>query len=223
MEVTRGVLRLPSGERPGSIGREVMNVSVILAHPKPGSFNHAIAQTARETLSALGHRVSFHDLQAEGFDPVYTAAELEREAVLPSVVARHVEEVCAADGLVVVHPNYWSRPPAILCGWVDRVLRPGRAYRFVPDGRGGARPEGLLRARAALVFNTANTPQEEEEARFGDPLEVHWRKVVFGLCGVPRVYRRNFSPVITSTPEQRRAWLAEVTRAVREHLPGEGG
>lgn len=223
MEVRRGVLRLPSGERLRSISRKVMNVSVILAHPKPGSFNHAIAQTARETLSVLGHRVSFHDLQAEGFDPVYTAAELEQEAVLPSVVARHVEEVCAADGLVVVHPNYWSRPPAILCGWVDRVLRPGRAYRFVPDGRGGARPEGLLRARAALVFNTANTPQEEEEARFGDPLEVHWRKVVFGLCGLPRVYRRNFSPVITSTPEQRQAWLAEVTRAVREYLPGEGG
>lgn len=223
MVVSRRFLRLPRGERPGSIGREVMNVSVILAHPKLGSFNHAIAQTARETLSGLGHRVSFHDLQAEGFDPVYTAAELEREAVLPPVVARHLEEVCAADGLVVVHPNYWSRPPAILCGWVDRVLRPGRAYRFVPDGRGGARPEGLLRVRVALVFNTANTPQEEEEARFGDPLEVHWRKVVFGLCGVPRVYRRNFSPVITSTPEQRQAWLAEVTRAVREHLPGEGG
>jgi putative NADPH-quinone reductase len=200
-----------------------MNVSVILAHPKPGSFNHAIAQTARETLSALGHRVSFHDLQAEGFDPVYTAAELEREPVLPPIVAWHVEEVCAADGLVVVHPNYWSRPPAILCGWVDRVLRPGRAYRFVPDGRGGARPEGLLRARAALVFNTANTPQEVEEAQFGDPLEVHWRKVVFGLCGVSKVYRRNFSPVITSTPEQRQAWLAEVSRAAREYFPVEGG
>ncbi len=200
-----------------------MNVSVILAHPRPGSFNHAIAQTARETLSTLGHRVCFHDLQVEGFDPVYTAAELEREPVLPPVVAQHVEEVCAADGLVVVHPNYWSRPPAILCGWVDRVLRPGRAYRFVPDGRGGARPEGLLRARAALIFNTANTPQEVEEAQFGDPLEVHWRKVVFGLCGVPTVYRRNFSPVITSTPAQRQAWLAEVSRAVREYLPGEGG
>ncbi len=196
-----------------------MKVLVILAHPAPGSFNHAIAQTAVETLRVAGHAVIFHDLQAEGFDPVYTAAELAREAALPPAVAQHMEEVCAADGLVVVHPNYWSRPPAILCGWVDRVLRPGRAYRFVPDGRGGARPEGLLRARAALVFNTANTPQEIEEAWFGDPLEVHWRKVVFGLCGVPTVSRRNFSPVITSTPEQRRAWLEEVAAAVRTHFP----
>lgn len=196
-----------------------MNVSVILAHPKPGSFNHALARVAVEGLEELGHQVVFHDLQAEGFDPVYSAAELEREAVLPPAVARHVEEVCAADGLVIVHPNYWSRPPAILCGWVDRVLRPGRAYRFVPDGQGGAHPEGLLRARVALVFNTANTPQAVEEAQFGDPLEVHWRKVVFGLCGVPKVYRRNFSPVITSSPEQRRLWLEEAAAAVREHFP----
>ncbi len=194
-----------------------MKVLVVLAHPAPGSFNHAIARTAVETLRALGHAVWFHDLQAEGFDPVYTAAELARDPVLPPQVAQHVEEVCAADALVVVHPNYWSRPPALLCGWVDRVLRPGRAYQFVPDGQGGARPVGLLRARVALVFNTANTPQEKEEALFGDPLEVHWRKVVFGLCGVPTVYRRNFSPVITSTPEQRRAWLEEVATAVRAH------
>lgn len=201
--------------------RKFMNVSVILAHPKPGSFNHAIAQTAVETLRTLGHHVCFHDLQAEGFDPVYTAAELARDAVLPPLVARHVEEVSRADGLIVVHPNYWSRPPAILCGWVDRVLRPGRAYRFEPDGRGGARAVGMLRARVGLVFNTANTPQDKEEEWFGDPLEVHWRKVVFGLCGVPTVYRRNFSPVITSTPEQRREWLEEVRAAVEAYFaPG---
>lgn len=196
-----------------------MNVSVILAHPAPGSFNHAIARTAADTLAALGHHVWFHDLQAEGFDPVYTAAELARDAALPPAIARHAEEARVADGLIFIHPNYWSRPPAILCGWVDRVLRPGLAYHFVPDGQGGARPEGLLRARVGMVFNTANTPQEKEEAFFGDPLEVHWRKVVFGLCGVPTVYRRNFSPVITSTPEQRRVWLEEVAGAVRAHFP----
>lgn len=198
--------------------RKVMNVSVILAHPKPGSFNHAIAQTAVETLRTLGYTVWFHDLQAEGFDPVYTAAELARDAVLPPLIARHVEEVCSADGLIVVHPNYWSRPPAILCGWVDRVLRPGRAYRFEPDGRGGARAVGMLRARVGMVLNTANTPQDKEEEWFGDPLEVHWRKVVFGLCGVTTVYRRNFSPVITSTPEQRREWLEQVRAAVETHF-----
>ena len=195
-----------------------MNISVILGHPHPDSFNGAIAKTVRQTLAEAGHEACFHDLQAEGFDPVMTAAELARDPVLPTSIARHLEEILVAEGIVIIHPNYWSRPPAILCGWVDRVLRPGRAYQFVPDGQGGARAVGLLRAKAALVINTANTPQEKEEALFGDPLEVHWRKVVFGLCGVSRVERRNFTPVIASTAAQREAWLRETADLVRRQF-----
>ena len=194
-----------------------MKVSIILGHPSSGSFNHAIANTAAETLRARGASVTLHDLYAEQFDPVYTAAELPRDAVLPPVIEQHCREIDEADGIVIVHPNYWSRPPAMLCGWVDRVLRAGRAYRFVPDGKGGARPEGLLKLKAALVFTTANTPDEVDRSVYGDPLEIHWAKVVFGLCGVP-VVRRSFSSVIVSKPEQRAAWLDEVRRTVTERL-----
>jgi len=197
-----------------------MKISLILAHPTPGSFNHAIAQTASGALHAAGHEVWFHDLYAEGFDPVMRTAELARDAVLPADLARHVDEIGAADGIVIVHPNWWSRAPAILCGWTDRVLRAGRAYQFVPDGQGGAQSEGLLKARVGMVLNTANTPQEKEVELFGDPLESLWRNVVFGLCGVPTVYRRNFAPVITSTLEQRQAWLQEVRAAVERHFAG---
>lgn len=199
-----------------------MNVLLILAHPTPGSFNHAIAETVVTTATRLGHTVTLHDLYQEGFDPCLPTAELARDAALPDALAEAVEESCNADALVFVHPNYWSRPPAILCGWVDRVLRPGRAYNFVPDGQGGVKPVGFLKARAGMVFNTANTPQEQEEALFGDPLEVHWRKIVFGLCGVTDVFRRNFSPVIVSTPEQRAQWLAEVAVAVQSNLAQAG-
>ena len=194
-----------------------MKVSIILGHPTPGSFNHAIAATAAETLRSLGAVTTVHDLYAEKFDPVYTAAELPRDAVLPPVIEQHCCEIGDADGVIVVHPNYWGRPPAMLCGWVDRVIRAGRAYRFVPDGKGGARPEGLLKLKAALVFTTANTPDEVERAVYGDPLETHWSKVVFGLCGVP-VVRRSFSSVIVSSPEQRAAWLEDVRRLVTERF-----
>jgi len=197
-----------------------MNVSVILASPTPASFNHAIAHTAIAAVKGHGHGVWFHDLYAEDFDPVMRVAELPRDAKLPAAIAHHIEEICAADGVIVVHPNWWSRPPAMLCGWTDRVLRAGRAYNFVPDGEGGGKPVGLLQARFGMVFNTANTPQEKEEALFGDPLEILWRKVVFGLCGVTAVYRRNFSPVITSTSDQREQWLREVEAAVVQHCPG---
>lgn len=187
-----------------------MKASVILGHPNPNSFNHAIASTVREALIGMGWEVVMHDLYAEHFDPVMTASELARDAELPSVIRAHCDEIRSADGLVVVHPNWWSQPPAIVRGWTDRVLRPGLAYQFVPDGQGGAKPMGLLPVKAAVVFNTANTPQAKEEALYGDPLQLVWCKVVFGLCGIPKIHRRSFSPVITSDVAMRQGWLEQV-------------
>ena len=198
-----------------------MKVSLILGHPAPGSFNHAICAAAIAALRTGGHECVFHDLYAERFDPVLTAAELPKDAVLPPEIERHCREIDEADGLIVVHPNYWSAPPAILRGWVDRVLRAGRAYNFVPDGQGGAAPVGLLRATAGLVFTTANTPHDKEVQSFGDPLHTHWLKVVFGLCGIARTEKWDFSPIITSTAGQRREWLREVEFAVARYFPRE--
>lgn len=196
-----------------------MNISIILGHPTPGSFNHAICDTAAAVLATNGHAVHLHDLYREGFDPVMPTAEIAKDAVLPAWLERHCQEIGGADGIVIVHPNWWSAPPAILRGWVDRVLRPGRAYNFVPDGQGGAAPVGLLRASVGLVFTTANTPHDKEVQLFGDPLQTHWLTVVFGLCGVTRTERWDFSPMIVSTPVQRQQWLREVEAAVAQYFP----
>jgi len=196
-----------------------MRVSVILAHPTPGSFNHAIAQTAVDELLRDGHEVSFHDLYHEGFFPVLLGDEINTDAGLPREIEVHCEEIERADGIVVVHPNWWGSPPAILKGWVDRVMRPRVAYNFLDGDSGEGVPQGLLKARTAIVLNTANTPPERETAVFGDPLDLIWRRCVFGLCGVADVRRRVFSVVVTSTPQQREAWLAEVRDLVRASFP----
>ncbi|HXR04676.1 MAG TPA: NAD(P)H-dependent oxidoreductase [Verrucomicrobiae bacterium] len=196
-----------------------MKISIILAHPTPGSFNHAIADTAAETIRRCGHEVILHDLCREQFPPLLSTTELQKDAKLEPVVARHCEEIANADGIIIVHPNWWGMPPAILKGWIDRVLRMEVAYRFVAGDNGEGVPQGLLRARSAIVFNTANTPEDRERKVFGDPLETLWKKCVFDLCGVKNVERRTFSVVVTSTPEQRAQWLTEVREIVGAHFP----
>jgi NAD(P)H dehydrogenase (quinone) len=190
-------------------------VSIILGHPDPASFNHAIAATAAQTLADIGCEVRLHDLCAEGFDPVLPAAEIARGAVLPPLVERHCKEIREADGLVLVHPNWWGMPPAVMKGWIDRVLRPGVAYEFLPGDGGEGVPVGLLKPMTALVLNTSNTPAERERAVFGDPLERIWRDCVLSFCGVRTVERRMFGVVCTSSPEERAAWLHEAAEAVR--------
>ena len=147
--------------------------------------------------------------------------EIFSDGPLPEEIKRHCQEIAETEGIVVVHPNWWGQPPAILKGWIDRVIRPGIAYEFVEGDSGEGLPKGLLRAKAAVVFNTSNTEPEREKNVFGDPLETIWKNCVFGLCGVPVFYRRTFSVVITSTEAQRRQWLEEVREVIDAMFPDE--
>ena len=196
-----------------------MNISIILAHPNPQSLNHAIASTARQQLERNGHQVNYHDLHAEGFDPLLPFEEFEKDAVLPAEINTHCREIAAADGIIIVHPNWWGMPPAILKGWIDRVIRPGVAYEFLEGDSGEGVPRGLLKAKTALIFNTSNTNAEREERIFGDPLERLWKDCIFGLCGVDQVYRQMFRIIVTSNREQRQTWLEQVSAAVNRHFP----
>jgi NAD(P)H dehydrogenase (quinone) len=196
-----------------------VNILVVLAHPDPSSFNHAIARAAAGALERRRHAVVVHDLYSEGFDPLLPSAEAPRGAALPAALQRHCDELADADGIVIVHPNWWGQPPAILKGWIDRVVRPGVAYAFEEGDGGEGVPVGLLRARTAVVFNTSNTPAERERDVFGDPLEAIWKRCVFDLCGVHDVRRRVFGVVVTSTHGQRSAWLREAEEIVCVAFP----
>ncbi len=196
-----------------------MKISIILAHPDKDSFNHAIASTVATEVVQSGHGIYFHDLYAEGFDPVLPGKEIPSGAVLPQSVQNHCDEISAADGIVIVHPNWWGQPPAILKGWIDRVIRPGVAYNFLENDSGEGVPAGLLKARSAIVFNTSNTPVDREQSVFGDPLELIWKKCIFELCGVKTFYREMFGVVVTSTFEQRRQWLDKVRNTVNHYFP----
>ncbi|PKN18573.1 MAG: NAD(P)H dehydrogenase [Deltaproteobacteria bacterium HGW-Deltaproteobacteria-6] len=196
-----------------------MKISVILAHPDPASFNHAIAQTAVETLQTNGHAVFFHDLCQENFDPLLGQEEIVKDSSLPEIIREHCQEIAMADGIIIVHPNWWGQPPAILKGWVDRVIRPGVAYEFLEGDSGEGIPHGLLKAKAALVFNTSNTESAREKNVFGDPLETIWKNCIFGLCGVAGFHRRMFNVMATSSEARRKIWLNDVKKDIEKLFP----
>ncbi|MFW2366165.1 MAG: NAD(P)H-dependent oxidoreductase [Desulforhopalus sp.] len=196
-----------------------MKILVILSHPDKNSFNHAIAHTTVETLKTNKHEVFFHDLCEENFNPILPAHEFLKDAELPDEIEKYCSEISQADGIVIIHPNWWGQPPAILKGWVDRVIRPGVAYEFVENDKGEGVPKGLLVAKSAIVFNTSNTESTREINVFGDPLESIWKNCIFDLCGVKEFYRRMFNIIVISSREKREAWLSEVKDTVNKFYP----
>jgi putative NADPH-quinone reductase len=194
-------------------------IELVVAHPDKAGFNHAIAAVCQKRLRANGHEVVYHDLYEENFDPVLKAGEYARDAALPEEIRRHCRDIGRAEGIIVVHPNWWGQPPSILKGWVDRVLRPGVAYEFLPGDKGEGIPRGLLKAGVALVFNTSNTEAARERSVFSDPLESLWKNCIFNLCGIKVVERLMFSVVVTSTEEERKTWLARAGETVNRLFP----
>lgn len=211
-----------------------LRVSVILAHPSSRSFNAAIAQTAVTALKRNHHRVIFHALYRERFDPVLPALEIKKGANLPPGIQRHCYEIRKADGLVIVHPNWWGEPPAILKGWVDRVLRVGVAYDFPPgpQGAAGLPIELLHNIKTVLVLNTSDTPAQREAEVLRDPLQTIWKNTL-RFCGVRGFRRKMYRVVVISTPAQRVSWLRDVSirssrafprsRSVRQALRSDRG
>ena len=131
-----------------------MKILVILAHPREGSFNHAIANSSIKTLEDNGYEVVLHDLYAENFDPMLTDEEIPKNAEIDPLKEKHCQEFSCVNGIIIVHPNLWGMPPAILKGWIDRVIRAGVAYQFVESDHGEGVPIGLLKAERIIIFNT---------------------------------------------------------------------
>ncbi len=191
-----------------------MKANVILAHPYSKSFNHAIFQTVCSKLVNLNLSVFKHDLYEEQFNPILTSEELGSDKSTDNLVNQYLRELLDSDILFFIHPNWWGQPPAILKGYIDRVIRPPYTFDFPPGDSGGGLPAGKLKGKYGVVLNTSNTDKMREENYFCDPLENIWIKCIFGFCGIEKYYRKMFGIISDSDYEKRKIWLSEIEEIV---------
>lgn len=133
---------------------------VVHAHPEPLSYSHALCAAAVDGLRAGGHHVDVLDLYAMGFradmSPDERRAYHSPEPILDPQVAESAALLSQAEILVFVYPTWWSGQPAILKGWLERVLVPGVGFRF--DAKGKVAP-GLPHVRRIVGISTYGSPR----------------------------------------------------------------
>lgn len=133
-----------------------MRALVVYCHPKPDSFNAAIKSLVMQKLQAAGGEVRLHDLYREGFQPVLTTAEWEGYVNCPdncAPVQQAVDDLRWCDTLIFVYPTWWYGLPAMLKGWLDRVMLPDVAFLMPDDSHKNIRP-GLRHITRLGVFTT---------------------------------------------------------------------
>ncbi|MDU8942976.1 NAD(P)H-dependent oxidoreductase [Ovoidimarina sediminis] len=192
-----------------------MRALVVYCHPNPTSYTAAVRDRVIDRLEAVGAEIRLRDLYRDGFDPRLKPEELVSyadEACNTAGVAEHVADLRWCDTLIFIYPTWWYGLPAVLKGWLDRVLVPGVAFQM-PDENGDIKP-ALTHITRLAVFTTCGASR--------------WLTFLIGAPGRKTILRgvrllcakgckTSFSAhyrMDSATPESLTAHLDRVGRAV---------
>jgi len=188
---------------------------VVLANPKETCFTRDACALYIEELRARGHEVVLRDLYAMNFNPVASADDLRGN--MTGAVAADVkveqDHVLWCDVLTFVHPIWWIDRPAILKGWVDRVMALGFAYGYSPNG-----PIGKIAGRKAVLITSSGSLQQH----WTDSGKEHAMRIAqdvgtMEFCGLEMIRHLHFAPLGSrATAEMVEGYKRQIRDLVRE-------
>lgn len=210
-----------------------MNVLIVFAHPEPQSFNPAMKTLAVEEFEVQGHQVKISDLYAMQWKAVadhddfggranadYLVYALEqrhgyeKKTLAPDILGE-LEKLEWADLVIFNFPIYWFSMPAILKGWIDRVLISGKCYggmRFYDRG-------GLRGKKAMLAMTIGGQPHMLTQGGIHGELDDMLRPILRGTLAYTGMtvlppFVAHHVPYIQ--PEQRAELLEQYRRRLRQ-------
>ncbi|KER38118.1 hypothetical protein AL00_01960 [Sphingobium indicum F2] len=140
---------------------------LVLANPSPQSFDHSIASAYTGVVKDNRQQIVIRDLYAIGFDPVLKASERPTGSSWSPApdIEPELDLLRSADLLVFVYPIWYGLPPAMLKGYVERVL--GANYSF--KDMQGAVGQPAVQGKPLVSFSTSGAPlpwlEDQEQVR----------------------------------------------------------
>ena len=183
--------------------------TIIFSHPWNGSFNKAILDKVVEKLEETKEKYTIIDLNKDGFNPVMTEKDLELYSQGKSadpLVLKYQEILKNTDELILIFPIWWMSLPAILKGFLDKVMLRGFAYE---SGKYGIK--GLLPIKSAKMITTAGVPKFVlRMTGFG----ITMKKANLGGVGIKKTEWIHYSLRVKGKDEDRKKFLEKVGKFV---------
>ena len=181
-------------------------IFIIYGHYSDKSFNAAIKDEFIKTVKENGNEVDLVDLYKENFNPVFAGEKPD------AVVLDHQKRIENSDVIVLIAPIWNFRMPAILEGWIDKVLSPPWAFRFKKIFGNYGYPVGNLTGKKAIVFCTYGSPQFAIRTFFLNMPTKRLRRGVFNICGITNVIYKRYFAVPFVSDEKRKKFLRDVKK-----------
>ena len=188
-----------------------MRTLIILGHPDKGSFCSRLADCYENGANEKGGDVKRINLIDLKFDPILRNGYNRAQALEPDLVeAQHL--IKWANHIVFVFPVWWSAPPALMKGFIDRVFLPGFAFKYRENS---SMWDKLLSGRSSRMIITSDAPVAWLYLAYFHPAVNMMKKATLEFCGISPVSITSFGS-IKNTNEKKRAVLLD--KAFREGL-----
>ena len=194
-----------------------MKTLIIYYHPHEGSFCSAIRDAVISGLEVGKHEYKLVDLGLDEFDPVMRAKDLKAFAMagrigeeglegVDPIVLKYMKKLRWAEHIVMIFPIWWMSMPAMMKGFVDKVIFPGVVYKM----EGGNLVSMLSGLKQVTIITTMNTPSDVYKSMFNNSIEGSLIKGTFNKIGIHDIRWISLNMVKQVGDEKRWVWLDEI-------------
>jgi NAD(P)H dehydrogenase (quinone) len=193
-----------------------MNLLIIYSNHQKGNFNWQLLERIKVKMAENGSPVIVRDLYELDFDPVLKPADFDMisRGTPPDDISKEQDFVRWADVLLFIYPVWWGGMPAIVKGYIDKVLSWGFAYKS--NGNGVVYP--LLSDKKAIVMSSLGQSKEEYEKGMFQAMSRVNSEGVFGFCGIQVLEQMFFSSIHAITPEVKEQYFINATSLLESQL-----
>lgn len=189
-------------------------ILIINGHPDKESYNFALAEAYKEGALASGAEVKQINIRELDFNPNLQFGYLKRTE-LELDLLQSQEQIKWADHLVWVYPVWWGSIPALMKGFLDRILLPGFAYQKRENSLWW---DKLLVGKTARIICTLDQPDWYYRLFNGSASHTAMKKLTLNFIGVKKVRITSIGPIRLSKESFRKNWLKKVEKLGRSNI-----
>ncbi|HEL1618752.1 TPA: NAD(P)H-dependent oxidoreductase [Streptococcus suis] len=196
-----------------------MKTTIVYNHPYEKSYNHAILEASIAGAQKAVSQVQVIDLDAEKFNPVMTSEDLlgfvKHQQVDPQAQA-YTKHIGESDHLILIFPIWWELMPAMMKGFIDKVIFPGAFYDYKPNGYSmQVRHEKL---KTITIITTMNTPKFLYRLIYGNAIKNALVKGTFQKTGCKDVKWMSYNMVKMVDDRKRKSWLEQIEKRIYQRV-----
>lgn len=197
-----------------------MKVVIVFNHPYEGSYCNSILHSVSRGLEKAKHQVDIINLDTEGFNPVMTSEDLNafrnKKPIDPKVL-EYKTRLEKADHAIFIFPIWWELMPALMKGFIDKVIFPGVAYDYINLSNTQMKPL-MTKIKGITVITTMNTPGILYRIVFGNAIQKALMVGTFWKLGYKNRKWISFNMVKQATGERRKIWLAKLEKRIQKRV-----